>query len=238
MGDAQRRIRAGRARTLVCAALIVAGAGSWSCGSARPLSSVRASGNEYFYAQRYEAAEAEYREFVERKPSDARAHYDLARTLLALGRPAEAREKMVTAVHLEPRNGEYLDLLAEAMLRSNAEEDLRVFLDRQVADSETWQSVMRRGRYLGRLGDADEGERSLKRAARMNRGVDAAPQLALAEFYGSIGDEREQIRRLRMALGAEPRNQDVRARLRALGIVPGPTIELTPEERATPAPPA
>lgn len=206
-------------------------AGLWSCGSQRALSMVRASGNEAYYEGRYEDAEREYQEVVDRRPQDARARYDLARTQMVLVRPTPARENMIVATHLDPYNDAYLDLLSEALLEAGSEADLRVFLERQSNDMvRRWQNEVRRGRYLARLGDADEAERALKRAATLNAGQDAEPQIALAELYGTIGNQEEQVRRLRMALGADPHSSKARAALRELDIVPGPTLALTPEE--------
>ena len=202
------------------------------CSGPRPLSSVRASGNELYHDGAYEAAAEEHREIVERRPESAIARYEYARALVGAGRLPEAREQMVIATHLEPGNETYLDLMADTLLAAGSETDLRLFLERQALDRPGWQSELRRGKYLGRLGDVDEGERLLRRAAAMNRGVDPEPQLALAVVYGASCDEDAQLERLRMALGADPRNPEARAALRAMGVVPGPTIMLMPEEQA------
>jgi len=52
--------------------------------------------------------------------------------------------------------------------------------------------------------------------------------LALAEFFRSVGDEPNEVRALTRAYHVDPLDQDINARLRELGVTPGPTLTVEP----------
>jgi hypothetical protein len=80
------------------------------------------------------------------------------------------------------------------------------------------------------MGDADGAEHALLTAAKIDGGKTAAPQIALADFYRSIGDKKAEIVRLRNALYLDPKNPEIPKRLRELGEIPGPSLAMPPEE--------
>lgn len=200
------------------------------CGQ-RPLSMVRADANMYHFRGEYSQAQPLYEEVVERRAGDAQGHYELGRNLLALGRASEAREQMILAYNLEPSNETYFEGMAEAYAAAGDEEALFNALQHQIRDRAAVEDYLRLGRYAQRLGHVDEAERAYLSAAEIDAGQTAAPQLALADFYRSVGDEANEIRRLRMALWFDPGDATVRERLRELGQIPGPTFVLEPVGR-------
>jgi len=66
-----------------------------------------ALGRAYFRSQQYERARAEFQAVVERAPTDDYALFCLGRSLMALGRPGEARQPLVLAACLRPERRDY-----------------------------------------------------------------------------------------------------------------------------------
>lgn len=213
-------------RRAMGAGLLVAGLVAGGCG--RPVSSVRADANAYYFAGQPEMAQPLYEEVAERDPGDAQANYELGRNLLALGRPAEARERMILAYNLKPSNPTYFEGMAEALVASGDENKLFDALEHRIRDRGRAEDYLMLGDYARRIGHADEAERAYIAAAEIDAGRSSAPQRALADFYRSVGDTQAEIRRLRMLLWFDPRDAEVNARLRELGQIPGPTFALEP----------
>ncbi len=200
-------------------------------GCQRPISMVRADANHFYFNGQYAEAQPLYEEVVERSAADAKGHYELGRNLLALGRAGEAREQMILAYNLEPSNQTYFDGMADAYAAAGDEDALFSALEHQIRDRGAVQDYIRLGRYAHRLGHVDEAERAYLGAAEIDGGKTVNPQRALADFYRAIGDTENEIRRLRMVLWFDPSNDEVEARLRELGQVPGPTFVLEPTGR-------
>lgn len=225
-------------RRLFTGAVLAAMFSVSACQTQRPLEYVRESGNKHFSQQRYSSALADFQEYVERAPGDARANYDMGRTLLELGRIPESIPYFWVAYDVDSLRKEYVDGLAEALCRAaetapvdlGERAELYRFLNSRVRQFPTTEEFLRLGKYAERLGDADEALTAYLTAARIDQGQSLAPQLALAEFYLARGDREEGMRRLRMALHLDLQNPEIAARIRSLGEIPGPTFALTPAE--------
>jgi tetratricopeptide (TPR) repeat protein len=217
-------------RAGVCAGLGLGIAAALS-GCQRPISMVRAEANHHYFNGDHSQAQPLYEEVVERSAADAQGHYELGRNLLALGRASEAREQMILAHNLEPDNETYFEGMADAYAAAGDEEALFNSLQHQIHDRGGVEDYIRFGRYAQRLGHVDEAERALLSAAEIDGGQSEAPQKALAEFYRSIGDSENEVRRLRMVLWFDRDDAEVKGRLRELGQIPGPTFVLEPEGR-------
>lgn len=221
----------GRLNTLilgVCAAAALAIASG--CGSQRSLSMVRADAATAYSIGQYEQARALYQQWANRKPEDPEAKYHLARTLLPLGRPREARELMEVARDVRPSEEKYTELLAEAMFQAGAIDDLFRLLRGEVERRGRVGDYSRLGDYSARVGAVDEAEVAFLGAAQADRGQSAGPQLDLANFYRQVGDVQNERRRLRMVIYVEPGHPEASDRLRGMGEIPGPTLALVPEE--------
>lgn len=218
-------------RAAVLTGLILGVAGGLTACGPRPLSMVRADANYHYFRAEYQEAQPLYEEVVQRRAADAEAHYELGRNLLALGRATEAREQMILAYNLQPQNETYFEGMADAYVAAGNEEDLFDALEHQIRDRGGVADYLRFGKYAQKLGHADEAERALLGAAEIDGGRTIEPQLALADFYRSVGDRENEIRRLRMALWFDPSDDEIEARLRELGQVPGPTFVLEPAGR-------
>jgi Flp pilus assembly protein TadD len=66
-----------------------------------------ALGRAYFRSHRFEEARAEFEAVVERAPTNDYALFCLGRSLMQLGRPAEARKPLVLAAGLRPERRDY-----------------------------------------------------------------------------------------------------------------------------------
>ena len=66
-----------------------------------------ALGRAYFRSANFEEARAEFEAVVERAPTNDYALFCLGRSLLELGRPAEARKPLVLAAGLRPERRDY-----------------------------------------------------------------------------------------------------------------------------------
>jgi predicted Zn-dependent protease len=200
------------------------------CNTPRALPRVKEQGDRAYRQGQYDQARKEYEEYVSRKPGEAEVELQLARTLLELDQAHEALGHAQQAFDLRPGEEPYIETYAEALLASEKSDQLYRFLRGLAQDRGQVADYVRLGRFTARMGDADGAEHALNRAAELDRGQTTAPQIALADFYKSIGDKEHEKQRLRMALYLDPTNQEVMARLRALGEIPGPSLALKPAE--------
>lgn len=215
----------------VLLAIVALGGGVGAgCSSQRPLTTVRSDGDRAYELKNYDQAANDYQEYVDRRPQDAKGRYDLGKTLLVLERPRDAREHLIIAFDLDPESPENADALAQAMLDGGEVGAMYTFLRDRAEDQGGVDDYLRLGRFAAKAGDADEAERALKTAAKLDAGRTLGPQMALADFYRSLGDRENAIKRLRMALYIDPTNPDIAIKARELGQVPGPSFAMQPEE--------
>ena len=66
-----------------------------------------ALGRAYFRSENFEQARAEFEAVVERAPTNDYALFCLGRSLMQLGRPAEARKPLTLAACMNPKRRDY-----------------------------------------------------------------------------------------------------------------------------------
>jgi tetratricopeptide (TPR) repeat protein len=228
-----------RVPTLVKAALLsglalATLAGLGACGNQKPLHIVKSDGEFAYRTQNYEAAIESYEEFTRRKPENADMRHELARSYLAAGMPRRAMEEAIVCLDVKPLNDAYLDTLAQAMFDAGERDALTSRLRQNASERGRVSDYIRLGRWSAKLGNPDEAKDALLTAARLDGGRSLAPQLELADFYGSLGDTRNQVRRIRMAYFIDPSDSRVTQRIRDVGEIAGPTFPLKPEEYILP----
>ena len=113
---------------------------------------------------------------------------------------SEAREQFELAYATRPDDPTVLELLSDSMLAAGDEADLYDLLHTRAEARQTAEAWFLLGRYMVQAGDIDVAERALLTAARMDGGQTAEVQVALADFYESVGDRENALERLRMAL--------------------------------------
>lgn len=214
----------GRVATLLTLVLAVAG-----CGPS--VYSLRERGTVAYQAGRYDQAERNFERVVKHQPSDAMANYYLGLLALRDGEASEARNHLEIAYtlfearpELPPEMPRLLDALAEAMFRQDEPRQLIAFTEQAIDRFGNLSDYLRKAEYLARLGDHDSALTAYRAAIEIAEAGDPRAYLALADFYESIGDRDKAVTALTNAYRADPEHQPTRDRLRAYGIVPGPTL--------------
>jgi len=201
-----------------------------SCGTKRPLHVILSDGQFAYKTGHYDKAIADFGEYVERKPEEHQARYELALSYLGAGEPRKAVEELNICLDVKPLNDDYLNAYAKALYESGEHDALMAKLRQYASERGRVSDYIRLGEWAAKLGNADEAKEALLTAAKLDQGMHVGPQLALADFYGSVADKKNQVRRVRMAYFIDPLSPAVLERAAALGETPGPTFALKPEE--------
>lgn len=177
----------------------------------------------------YAAASENFRKAIDKKPSDYLSQYYLGITLLEQDQPVSAQSPLEQALALRPDDAAWTpkiaDALAESYFQQERFETLYGFLDDMIQTyGQQSGDYLRKAKYLGLLGDADGQKTALQKAGYFAPLGDAVPYLALADFYLNVNDIPNAIQALRYGYFADASNEQVKDRLRGLGVVPGPTI--------------
>ncbi len=215
-------------RSLIAPLLLAAAL--FGCSSQRPLDRVRLEGKRHLDAQQFDAAAADFNELVTRKPEDHQGRYDLGMALIGAGQPAEAVKQMLIALDVQPLNEKYANGVAEAMLAANQRDDLTAFLNKMALERGRVSDFTRLGKFSLRLGNVDEAKTALITAARLDKGLSLQPQLDLAEFYETVGDKANWVKRLRMAYFLSPTDQRVLEAINRAKEIAGPSFAIQPTE--------
>ena len=196
---------------------------------------VRESGQNALDRKDYNRALNDLVEYVQRNPGDTYVRYLLGKAYLGLDRYKDAREQLEIAYTGNLENDDVLDALCEAMYGDRKNDELFNLLKQKTSERGTVRDYMRLADYSRRAGDADATQLALLQAAKLDAGKTAAPHIALADFYASIGNDDDALKRLRMALFIAPLNTMVKERLMQYGKPTGREYGLVPPEM--PAPP-
>ncbi len=201
----------------------------------------REDGWEAYRQEDYAAATDNFREAVERKPSDFLSQYYLGLSLLKQDQAVRAQPALEQALMLRPEDPRWTpqiaDAVAEAYFQMESVEKLYGFLDNMIVEySQQPYDFLRKAEYLGRLGDADGQKLALTKAGQFAPLGDATPYLAQAKFYLSVNDNPAAVQSLQYGHYADPENQDIIDMLWGQGIVPGPTQAVKPPKAILPTP--
>lgn len=213
-----------------CVLAVVVGVLSGCSSSQRPLPIVKDSASYNFEKGYFDRALVDYSEYIERRPDDLEMRVGLAKTYLKLDRPKEARVHATVAQDVRPAESAYADLLAESLLQANERESLVAYLQKRVSERGQVSDYIRMGVYQQALGNLDECKLALNTAARIDEGKTIAPHVALANMYAKIGDKKNEVRRLKMALYVEPANKMLLSRIAELGGDTEATAAVRPDE--------
>lgn len=192
-----------------------------------------ASGDRALEKGDFATAEAEYAQVVEAQPWNAKARLQYGKALLGVDKPREAREELEKAYTTLPKNDEVMYTLAEAMGRSGEYESGVRLLQTIAEERRRPADWLRLGKYAQRGKDYDTAEKAYRAAALGDGGLRAEYQMALYDYYMTIGDEEKAVERLAMAYWLEPYNEELAAKARAHGHTPGPEFALRPIEQAS-----
>lgn len=196
----------------------------------RALPAVQESGDYNYQRGQYEAALVDYQEFVTRSPGKGEVHAQLGMTYLKLGQTGMAREQLLLANTLRPEDDVIFAEMCETLYQDKKYDDLNRALRSRTVDHGRMQDWALLAMYAEKLGDLDEAQRAWLTAAQVDGGKSVAPQLGLAKLYMSIGDRDRAKKRLAMAYYIDPSNAEVRAAIKQMDEVAGPTFGIPPAE--------
>lgn len=199
---------------------------------------MRERGSFYFQRKQYDRAKPYYDKLIEADPTAWDGHYALGVMALQANDAATARRRLEIAYALvqdKPRHvSPIADALAEAMYRQKQYPQLFGFLGEATERYGTARDYLRKGSYLYQYGDHDAAIIAYRQAARMAKPGDPHPYAALGDFYATVGHNRRAILEYRRAYTLDPENKEIQKKLLELGVVPGPTIRLQPDELPRP----
>jgi len=204
----------------------------WGC-ERHPIASryERQKGYEALDINDKDTAYEHFEEAVHRDPTDWKSHLELGRILLDRGDALQAQLHLEQALRMRldfPERLNITDLLAEALYQQGRQEALYTLLRQASHEYGKIEDYLREGDYLSKVGDVDEALVAYQKAARFAKEDDARPYDRMANLYESVGDTGNAIRMLRYAYYLHPEDQTLWDRLRAQGVIPGPTVGLKP----------
>ena len=198
-------------------------------------------GYELYQQGRYEAAADQFRAAAEKNGADVASHYWWATSLLNADRHNDAQFPLEQALTLQPNHPEWtpkvLDRLAQVYEAQDRPEKLYALLDDAIATgNQNPRDYERKAYHLTRIGDFDNAEVALKKAAEFAEPTDAAPYVLLADFYESVNNRPAARQHLRHAYFIDPEHPEVAGRLQGHGVVLGPSAGLRPPTLRLPEP--
>lgn len=216
---------------MILSVVCLAGLAVTGCNTTyRTLPAIRNSGEYAYEHDDVERAFTDFKEYTEHSPGDAYGHLWLGKTYLKKDMPAHAREQFEIAYTNDPENPEVIAGLCQAMYQDNHLDDLFRLLHQRTGHNPKAGDFVLLGKYAMLAGDADGAQAALLTAARLDKGQNIDPQLALADFYASIGKNDEAAKRARMAYYLSPTSQRVLKKLAELNVAAKPGIGLVPTE--------
>lgn len=193
----------------------------------------RVAGDNDMQAARYGDATKNYGLYLAEKPGEPDVRAKLGLAYLRNKQPIEAIENLRIANIQDPEAGQYIDWLAEAYINAGRTDEAIRMLKTNTVERARVEDWVRLGNFAGKTGDSDLAKQAYVTAARIDRGMSAAPQVALHDLALRLGDQREADSRLRMAYYCDPQNSDVIIRMKAAGQKGGPGFGYIPTERLT-----
>ncbi len=215
-------IRAAAPAALACTLLLAA------CGT--PASSYKNKGDIYFDAGQNQVAIESYEQYLTLRAGDEAARYNLSKAYMRSGDYAKAAEHLRILHTQAPRTPEYTEALADALLAGGRRDELYRLLKSEALEQQTMDDWLRLGRFALRQGDKDTALVALLASAKVDAGRSWQPHVTLYDYYRSMGQRTEAVRRLRMAAWVAPRNPEVTRRISESGAINGPTFPLRPDE--------
>lgn len=202
------------------------------CAMKPTSTTLRERAQDALWQERWEDAESYYTELAKQSPQDWRIQYGLGTSAMHTGDLSIARQAMEIAHTLRPQNRQIAIDLAEVMYLQDDRNGLFQFLrDRAEArnDSDDWLLL---AEYSLMTDDPDSARSCVEQAMIVDDASSVDPYLEAATLSERMGDLDAAIRYLRTAYTIEPTNTHVQDRLRALGLVPGPTLAMPSNDSA------
>lgn len=196
------------------------------CATKPTNTTLRERASDAMWQERYEDAETLYGELLANSPQDWRVQYGFGASAMHTGNLSESRQALEIAHTLRPENREIALDLAEVMYLQEDRNGLFQFLrDRAEArsDSRDWLLL---AEYSLMTDDPDSARSCVEKAMIIDDASSVQTWLEAATLSERMGDLDSAMIYLRTAYTIEPANTIVQERLRAHGLVPGPTLAM------------
>jgi thioredoxin-like negative regulator of GroEL len=196
------------------------------CGTKPTTATLRDQAHRAMWQERWTEAESLYGDLVSRRPGDWRAQYGYGVSAMHTGDLPAARQSLEIAHTLKPSNRDIALQLAETMYLQHDHDALFQFLgDRAEArkSSEDWLLL---AEYALMSEDPDSARDFVAKAMVVDDASSVDPYLKAATLSEQMGDLDGAMRYLHTGWQVDPTNEDLEARLRAYGLVPGPTLAM------------
>lgn len=177
----------------------------------------------------WDQAYALWTEYVDRRPQSALAEYRLGVAEMRLGLASQAVTHLRVAHDLKPGNIEYLEALAGSLVATGQTQSLMMLLQQTADEGPDGSGYLRTGRFAQQAGMMDEAREAYTLAIVHARGTSPEPYLQMAEFARAIDDREMEVRNLRYALWFDRADEAIQSRITSLGMIPGPSLALSPE---------
>jgi len=179
-------------------------------------------GSVYFERGNYDLAEDTYRKALAADPKRADLFFNLAQTLLARGKDAEAVGALQKTVDLDPKDAEALDRLgALHAQRGEWEEAVDTYTQLAVLDPTKARPFVKLGLAFDMAGNPRQAIRAYKKALSFDPD-NAQAARNIASVYLKLGRKEEAKPYIQMAKGIDKNTSDV-DRFEWLSNLPGPS---------------
>lgn len=192
----------------------------------RTLVSERTAGDAAYERGEYSLAAGHYERYLEERPARREVMYDLGRAYEGMGEMSAAREAYTLAYELDPFKPEYIDAMARAAAANGEIEAAFDLLEGIARESDRSGAYARLGAFLLEFGFPDEGVLAYRTAAEVDPSGEA--YVELARVYRTFDERQLALDALAHALWFDPGSPEIRAMVRDLGGVPGPTFARKP----------
>lgn len=212
--------------------VILMSVASTGCEPQQTTTTMRTRAHDAMWQGRWDDAEALYTELAKRYPQDWRVQFGLGSSAMHTNDLSLARQSLEIAHTLRPQNREIALELAEVMYLQDDRNGLFQFLrDRAEArnDSRDWLLL---AEYSLMTDDPDSARTCLDQAVVVDDASSSEIYIEAATLSERMGDLDSAIQYLNTAYTIEPSNTNVQERLRAFGVVPGPTLAMPTNDPA------
>lgn len=213
--------------SIVVLAGLLAGAALTACSNHIPSHALRLKGERAVSINDWPAAATWYGQLVERDQTDWRAQAALGHAALEAGDLSTARRSLEIASALKPANAEIARDLADTLELQEAWDDLFAYLQDRANTTSSAEDWLRLARVAIEADDPDTAREAIRTGIAVDGNASVGPYLRAARLARRLGDDDDAFRALSLAWQLDPNDEDVRAALRDIGVVPGPTMRLT-----------
>lgn len=212
------------ASLITASACLLASSMLAGCSQQISKQTLRTRGDHAMFVEHWTVAMDNYTELTDRDPTDWSAQANLGHAALEAGDLATARRSLEIASTLRPTDAAIARDLADTMQQQQAWDDLFAYLRDRAMSTSTSADWLRLARVAIEADDPDTAREAVRTALAVDADQSVGPYLMAARMLRRLGDDDEAQRTLALAWRIDPKNEDVRAALRDMGVVPGPTM--------------